>query len=45
MSRDGTDGRADALKMRADAVIADGIATRERYLEALPLVFGLWAEA
>ena len=45
MSRDGTDGQADALKMRADAVIADGIATRERYLEALPLVFGLRAKA
>ena len=45
MSRDGTDGQADALKMRADDVIANGIATRERYLEALPLVFRLRAEA
>jgi hypothetical protein len=45
MSGGGTDGRVDALKRRADAIVADGIATRERYLEALPLMFGLRSEA
>ena len=41
MSKTDRTGKPSTLKMRAEALLDGGINTKEKYLEALPLLFAL----